>query len=515
MNTLAGELEKVEAQIITRPSDSIPKLRGGQYTAIQDEDGTWCLKRVEIFSELEPGERGQTNGLGKDWLEGVRDNMVAHYNADAQYIAPIHVQHHDRPTQDAGYFVPVSVEKVKLSNGKKLWTIFADLFHIPAEVYARIKAGRLCYRSIELPRAFAESRQIGSLALMSDEPPHFPYAMTTVGHEIKRAEQSVSEFDADKPFLFRADKGAKFMADDEEKKKKPEGDGEKKDAPPFGKEGEKKDGTEGGGTEIMEDKGPAAGQEAAEVLKVVQAGIGELKMLLTAVLAMCTGQQGNTNSISATPVQMKAIREAIATFKRHADVAEIEKLASEVEAKFKTAPAVGDQKTVYQEDEMSDPKLAAEVAAARNDIATFRKERELDRLKAFAFSELEGRNLVPETKKYIEKYITENPDEAKVKEFVNFFKASTAADPQPLDAYAAGQSAAGETLPESVVKAQSMGAEEGEREMNLFRAYEADCKRFGKRRSFEQFKKVEDMRMQALVVEQGGRGGLPLLTGRA
>ena len=508
---LAAELSKVEAQIVTRPSDSIPKLRGGQYTAIQDEDGTFCLKRVEIFSELPEGERGNKEALGKKWLEETRDNMRAKYFADAQYVAPVHVNHHDLPTKLAGYFVPVEVGPCKMADSRTLQTLFVDIFKMPPDVYREIKAGRLCFRSVEIKRGGYEGREIGSLALMADEPPHFQYAMTTVGTEILRSEQKPEAFAADKPFMFRAAPVEKLMADDEKEKKKDEGGD--KSAPPFGK----KDGEEGKeGGDGMEEKPPAEGAEASEVLKLVQAGMAELKMLLTACLAMCSGQQGSTNSISATPVQMKSVRDALASFKKAGvDVSELEKLAATVEDKFKSAPAEGDKKHDSKEDEMSDPKLAAEIAAARNDIATFRKERELDRLKAIAFAALEDRNLVPETKAYIEKYVAENPDEKKVKEFVEFFKKSTVADPPTLDSYVAANGAPVADLPKEVVEAQARGAEDGEREMALFRAYEADCKRFGKRREFSAFKKVESMRMQALMVEQGGRGGLPLYTGRA
>lgn len=500
-SALAEEIAKVESTIVLKPE--IPKLRGGQYTAIQDEDGTWCIKHLEIFSELPKGARGNDEALDKKWLTETVANMRAKYFADRQYVAPIHVNHHDRPTVPAGYFVPVEVGPCKMADGRTLQTMYVDAFKVPPAVYAEIKAGRLCFRSVEITRRGYEDHEIGSLALMADEPPHFQYAMTTIGNEILRSQQAPEAFAADKPFLFRAEKGAAFMADEEKKKKKPEGDGggEKDSAPPFAeKEGDgKEEGTtEDGGTP---DNSPQPGAEAAELMNALDARLAKLEALLTAILAMQSSGQPPSGH-QPTPVQqhMKAATDEIASVK------------DEIE-KFK-APLAGKTETAIKETDMPDPKLDAELAAIKTSLAAMQKDRETERLKAWAFKELEGFNLIAETKAYIEKYAERG--EKDMKDFIEFFKKSGHGikDP-PTYTPGVGLSAPVEIPKEVVEKLATMNADEREAETEMYRAFEADAKVFGRRMPYDRFRKAEDLRRQALRIEQGGRGGLPLFTGRA
>jgi hypothetical protein len=167
---------------------------GGRYRWTKNGDGTYTIFGVPVMAELKEGEKDAPFDVDKDWLEKAVKHALL--KRGENYVAPLHVYHHDMMgmgrTESGGVVMPKEVRGVRL-DGKPVWAIFADLEHIPESVFSRIAKGELLYRSVELPK-WEEDPEILSLALLPDEAPFFKFELMTLGEEYQGAQLANKRF---------------------------------------------------------------------------------------------------------------------------------------------------------------------------------------------------------------------------------------------------------------------------------------------------------------------------------
>lgn len=476
-------LAAAPSQIVT----GIPQLRGERCTAIQDSDGTWCVKRLAIFATVDAGAKGNEKEIDEAWLRDCVETMQARYHADRQYIAPTHVYHHDQATEDAGYFVPVEVGPYHFSDGTTRPAIYADLFKVPDSVYQRIRANRLAFRSVEIIK-YAE-RELGSLALMKDEVPFHRFALTTIGEEIKNtpadiyAAASLVQTIRGKKLAVHLFRFGGSMADEKDKPKK--------DGPPQA-EGEHRepDGDEDGeGSDNAKDPVDVEAGQNQMAASLTQ-GLAEIKAMLTAVFSLLSGaggaMAGTGNPSNLAPVKPvgQMSQEAEATFQaREADLAKREADFSARETALNARLGAVEAVLKAQGDSAASEKRYSEGMAA-----------------------LDGR-FVPEPLKAELRKLASGPD-ATFKSTLEIIKTTLPYDP-PTYRDGTVQAAASDVsaMPEEVQKAVAAG--QGEDAIRQYRAYEAHMKFHPltgadkKTRTFAEFQKVEAIRNAHLETKTG------------
>lgn len=180
-------MSKIIEQIVAKPS-----IPGGEYASEQNADKTWNIRDVAIFCEHDVTIKGETRRVGQDWQVGAHQRQASRIENDS-YMAPLHVHHHafGKDTQPAGFFQITDVTQGTY-DGNTLWMTFADLLQVPNDVYQRIRAGELTYRSVEIHDI--TKPEIDSLALLNDEVPFFRLSLLTIGDEAPfKGEVEVSE----------------------------------------------------------------------------------------------------------------------------------------------------------------------------------------------------------------------------------------------------------------------------------------------------------------------------------
>jgi len=162
-------------------------IPGGDHRAVQNDDGTWNVFDVPIVAA---GTVPLVDGTGKpvgertidaDWM---RAAIAASRRAErGRFMGRLHVHHHDDgdEVEDAGFIRPMRVG-MSTEDGEDTLALFADLVAVPSEVFDRIRANRLPYRSIE--SLDPESGFIDSLALLPTRSPHCKLPMLTIGSEV-------------------------------------------------------------------------------------------------------------------------------------------------------------------------------------------------------------------------------------------------------------------------------------------------------------------------------------------
>lgn len=270
-----------------------PDIPGGQYTAEQNPDGTWNVKNVAIFAEHTVKFGDDEIKVGKGWLAKAKAKEDSRVAKD-DYLPPLHIHHHGmRDTSRAGFFRSKSVAQGKYQ-GKSLWMTFADLVRVPNEVYQKIRAGELPYRSVEIHSL--DEPEINSLALLDDEVPFFRMSLLTIGKEVPSEGLEVGPVTAMNaqaaPLLaYRAlGTGSNVLMDlgveplrrqemPEDVKKETEEEKEKK------------------GEKMAMDRGEAA--------KAINGAIAELQKV-AAVLAEAEGEEKPAEEEAPAPVEMSA-----------------------------------------------------------------------------------------------------------------------------------------------------------------------------------------------------------------
>ncbi len=193
-----------------------PALLGGQYTAEQNEDGTWNVLGVPVFAELPPGERRNQTFIGEEWHR----KALAHHKQKEKkkedggdlYLPPIHVGHHDegKDTPQAGKLQLATVTKTSL-DGKEQSSLRANFLRVPQAVFDQIERGDLSYLSVEV--ADWDEPMIASLALLPDEAPFFKWPLLTIGEKrVALSELSSAQFyDGPMRGVFGSPKGGRIL----------------------------------------------------------------------------------------------------------------------------------------------------------------------------------------------------------------------------------------------------------------------------------------------------------------
>ena len=152
-----------------------------QYQAKQAADGSWTIFNVPIFAEhQEKLPSGRLFNVDRPWLEAALKRSLAR-QAEG-YLPPLHVRHHARPGEvqaatGAGRFQITRVGMLPYE-GRMVWALFANLVGVRPEVYQKIRAGELPYRSVEILKP--QVQEIDSLALLDDEVPYFRFPLLRV-----------------------------------------------------------------------------------------------------------------------------------------------------------------------------------------------------------------------------------------------------------------------------------------------------------------------------------------------
>lgn len=169
-------------------------IPGTETTAVQNADGSWNLLAVPI---LGAGPIPQFNGKGeraadfdctREWMQEAI-TVAAQKETVQRFMGRAFEDHHASPGSqpDAGYIRPQFIEDLPLEDAKsgdvvETPVLHADLIAVPDEVYQRVKANRLPYRSIE---SYPPSGFIHGLALMATRDPRFRLPMLTIATEIR------------------------------------------------------------------------------------------------------------------------------------------------------------------------------------------------------------------------------------------------------------------------------------------------------------------------------------------
>ena len=170
---------------------------GGNYTAEQAPNGTWTIKGLPIFSEVEPGKRGNQQHVGPEWMNAaIAKAKELRFNQ--QHMAPVHLGHHgalkNKETPRVGFLKPMDVNRLMIE-GKPQWCLFADVVGISQENFDQLKNLSHPYRSVEI--GDWNKPEIASLALLSDESPYFKFPMLTIGQMKAHAGKKPINFGAE------------------------------------------------------------------------------------------------------------------------------------------------------------------------------------------------------------------------------------------------------------------------------------------------------------------------------
>lgn len=252
----------------------VPPIPGGGFTGVRLRNGKWAIRNVPFMHELEAGERGNEEPIGKEWMEAALLKAQEREKND-RYLAPIHVDHHGFLNSDAsgaGLLRPTRVLRMPYE-GKLKWTMVGDFLNLKTAAYQKCKDVELPYRSIEV---FDWTKpEIASLALMEHHVPFFRMALLTIAREVDASETiegirlSAVDFKpagekmndvmerARRGFICLSalgkPKGVAFLQKFDEKKVTDEKDADAADdAEKYGEELEEKDGTESCAAEIHE-----------------------------------------------------------------------------------------------------------------------------------------------------------------------------------------------------------------------------------------------------------------------
>ena len=192
-------------------SNSQPiKIRGGNYTAIDNGDGYFTILDFPIMSEVKKGTKGAPKDYGRKELQELVDNGQERY-FKYNFCATAFYRHNGDTASPKmmGYVLPKRVGKYQFPDGDK-WTVFGDV-KLTEGAFNEVKSGKYPYHSPEVPWA---KKRISGLAFLDTEPPYFEYELFTVGEVKRDPVGSAAVFKADPESI-----GGSFMAEEEKDKK--------------------------------------------------------------------------------------------------------------------------------------------------------------------------------------------------------------------------------------------------------------------------------------------------------
>lgn len=161
-----------------------PKINGGDYTAIDTQDGWYILRNIPTLAPVKKGQKLNSEDIGEEWFkDAVKFGQTAYQKGKIAY--PIHLTHNDdqglHNPEFAGYFTPSKVDRMDLPELGQVPVVFSD-FKIKKNIFEKMQNGELGYVSPEV-RGWSK-RRISSVALLDSQPPHNPFPLMTIG-EVK------------------------------------------------------------------------------------------------------------------------------------------------------------------------------------------------------------------------------------------------------------------------------------------------------------------------------------------
>lgn len=156
-------------------------IPGGKYRATQNEDGTWDVFDVPMFSVVPKGVKGAPKDIEESDLRGAVQLHAQMHEGD-QYLPRLNVLHNFglHKATGAGFFLPRRVQHFRMK-GASVPVVFSDLLAVKDEVFRSLAANDLPYCSVEIREW--EPLQFGALALLDTEPPFFEFPLITIGNE--------------------------------------------------------------------------------------------------------------------------------------------------------------------------------------------------------------------------------------------------------------------------------------------------------------------------------------------
>ena len=191
------------------------QLPGGDFDAVQNEDGTWNIgidKDIPIMGTVqEVGVKGNERPIGIKWLRAaLRKHRALEEQPGGAYYAPVHLRHHSE-NSDHDETVPAGFLRLNriapaFDGGDNQAAIFATLYNVPDDIYQQIKARKWAFRSVEV--ASWDKPQVSSLSLLNTEAPFFKYPNLTIGSETPAVAVNVLPLEAAAPALALCESGA-------------------------------------------------------------------------------------------------------------------------------------------------------------------------------------------------------------------------------------------------------------------------------------------------------------------
>jgi hypothetical protein len=153
-------------------------IPGGRYRATRNEDGTWDVFDVPMFSVVPKGVKGAPKDIEESDLRAAVNLHAQMHQAD-RYLPRLNVLHNFgiHKATGAGFFLPRRVGRFSLK-GQTVPVVFADLLAVKDEVFCSLSANDLPYCSVEIRKW--EPLQFGALALLDTEPPFFEFPLITI-----------------------------------------------------------------------------------------------------------------------------------------------------------------------------------------------------------------------------------------------------------------------------------------------------------------------------------------------
>lgn len=181
------------------------KIDGGNYSAINTQDGYFTILDVPLMGEVEKGEKGAPEKVGREWHEKAVANALDRHKND-RYTPPAHIGHNDpiHKAEFAGFVLPKRVGTMKV-NGKDQSVIFGDV-KLKADAFSKAQKAEIPYISVEVAD-FNEAR-ISSVSFLDTKPPYFEFPLFTIGNVVT---------DASAKFEAKADPKSKFTLEEPER----------------------------------------------------------------------------------------------------------------------------------------------------------------------------------------------------------------------------------------------------------------------------------------------------------
>lgn len=145
---------------------------GVRYRETRNSDGTANFHSVPLMGTLKPGSRGNTKGVGREWMQAALD--AARADADRGYLAPLKPTHADGVPYVCGYVLPTHIADEQYDDGA-MPTLFGDFIAVEPSTAEKLRRGEWPFRSVEIVDWSAP--RVNAVALLAADAPHFRFPL--------------------------------------------------------------------------------------------------------------------------------------------------------------------------------------------------------------------------------------------------------------------------------------------------------------------------------------------------